>query len=261
MNGTNYNNNNINNNINNGKIYICGAGPGNPDLITKKCWDLLKQCDIILYDRLVGDEILELIPNDTPKIYVGRASGDPTTNQMKTNKIMLQYALEGKKVLRLKGGDPFIFGRGGEEAEFLNENHIDFEIVPGISSAIGSAVYSGIPLTHRQFSSSVAIVTGHEDPTKKEKSVSWDKLATAVDTIVILMGVERLESIIKNLINSGLSEDTKISVIQNGTLKNQKVIVGNFNNIKKRMDEALIKPPAVIIIGEVVSLSDKIKWI
>lgn len=253
MNGTN--------NKSKGKVYICGAGPGNPDLITKRCWDLLKNCDIILYDRLVGKGILELIPENTPKIYVGRSSGDPTTNQLKTNQVMLQYALKGKKVLRLKGGDPFIFGRGGEEAEFLNENAIDFEIIPGISSAIGSAVYSGIPLTHRQFSSSVAIVTGHEDPTKKEKSIRWEKLATAVDTLVILMGIENLESIIKNLINYGLSNDTKIAVIQNGTLKEQKIIIGNLNNIRKKMDDASIKPPAVIIIGEVVSLSDKIKWI
>lgn len=253
MNGTN--------NKSKGKVYICGAGPGNPDLITKRCWDLLKNCDIILYDRLVGREILELIPENTPKVYVGRSSGDPTTNQLKTNQVMLQYALKGKKVLRLKGGDPFIFGRGGEEAEFLNENAIDFEIIPGISSAIGSAVYSGIPLTHRQFSSSVAIVTGHEDPTKKEKSIRWEKLATAVDTIVILMGIENLESIIKNLINYGLSNDTKIAVIENGTLKEQKIIIGNLNNIRKKMDDASIKPPAVIIIGEVVSLSDKIKWI
>ncbi|HEX6293933.1 MAG TPA: uroporphyrinogen-III C-methyltransferase [Nitrososphaeraceae archaeon] len=253
MNGTN--------NKSKGKVYICGAGPGNPDLITKRCWDLLKNCDIILYDRLVGREILELIPENTPKVYVGRSSGDPTTNQLKTNQVMLQYALKGKKVLRLKGGDPFIFGRGGEEAEFLNENAIDFEIIPGISSAIGSAVYSGIPLTHRQFSSSVAIVTGHEDPTKKEKSIRWEKLATAVDTLVILMGIENLESIIKNLINYGLSNDTKIAVIQNGTLKEQKIIIGNLNNIRKKMDDASIKPPAVIIIGEVVSLSDKIKWI
>ena len=244
-----------------GKVYICGAGPGNPDLITKRCWDLLKNCDIILYDRLVGREILELIPENTPKVYVGRSSGDPTTNQVKTNQVMLQYALEGKQVLRLKGGDPFIFGRGGEEAEFLNENAVDFEIIPGISSAIGSAVYSGIPLTHRQYSSSVAIVTGHEDPTKKEKSIKWHKLATAVDTIVILMGVENLESIIKNLINHGLSTDTKIAVIENGTLKEQKIIIGNFHNIRQKMNDASLKPPAVIIIGDVVSLSDKIKWV
>src|SRR5215208_3025342 len=244
----------------NGKVYICGAGPGDPSLITVKCWDLIKNSDIILYDRLVSGGILKLIPETTPKVYVGRSARDPTINQFKTNQIMLQHALTGKQVLRLKGGDPFIFGRGGEEAEFLNENAIDFEIIPGISSAIGSAVYSGIPLTHRLFSSLVAIVTGHEDPTKKEKSVRWDKLAMAVDTIVILMGVENLESIMQNLVNHGLSNDTKIAVIQNGTLKDKKVIIGNFSNIRKKMDDASIKPPAVIIIGEVVSLSDKIKW-
>src|ERR671910_3386766 len=253
MNGTN--------NKSKGKVYICGAGPGNQDLITKKCWDLLKHCDIILYDRLVGKGILELIPESTPKIYVGRAAGDPTSNQLKTNKVMLQYVLEGKNVLRLKGGDPFIFGRGGEEAEFLIENAIDFEIIPGISSAIGSAVYSGIPLTHRQFSSSVAIVTGHEDPMKEEKSVRWDKIATAVDTIVILMGVEKLDSILKKLKKHGLSDETKIAVVEKGTLEDQKIIISDFKNIRKKMKNASIKPPAVIIIGEVVSLSERIRWI
>ena len=245
----------------NGKVYICGAGPGDPSLITMRCWDLIKKCDVILYDRLVSSGILKLIPKDKAKVYVGRTSGDPTTNQFKTNQIMLQYALEGKKVLRLKGGDPFIFGRGGEEAEFLNENAIYFEIIPGISSAIGAAIYSGIPLTHRKYSSSIAIVTGHEDPTKEEKTVRWDKIATGVDTIVILMGVEKLESILKKLQKYGLSEETKIAVIEKGTLKDQKIIVGNFNNIKKKIETAAIKPPAVIIIGEVVSLSERIRWI
>lgn len=244
-----------------GKVYIGGAGPGDPSLITVKCLDLIKNCDIILYDRLVSSEILKLIPQDTTKVYVGRSSGDPTINQFKTNQIMLQHALKGKQVLRLKGGDPFIFGRGGEEAEFLNENAIEFEIIPGISSAIGAAIYSGIPLTHRKFSSSVAIVTGHEDPVKEEKSVRWDKIATAVDTIVILMGVEKLDSILKKLKKHGLSGKTKIAVIEKGTLKNQKIIIGNFNDIRKKMINASINPPAVIIIGEVVSLSERLRWI
>jgi uroporphyrin-III C-methyltransferase len=248
-------------NKNNGKVYICGAGPGDPSLITMRCWDLIKNCDIILYDRLVSKEILTLIPESTSKIYVGRSSGDPTTNQIKTNQIMLKYASEGKKVLRLKGGDPFIFGRGGEEAEFLNENAINFEIIPGISSAIGAAIYSGIPLTHRKFSSSVAIVTGHEDPLKEEKTVKWDKIATAVDTIVILMGIEKLDFILKKLEKNGLSKETKIAVIEKGTLKDQKIIIGNFNNIRAKIDNASIKPPAVIIIGEVVTLSEIIRWI
>ena len=244
-----------------GKVYICGAGPGDPSLITVRCGDLIKNSDIILYDRLVSSDILKLIPKDTPKVYVGRSSGDPTTNQFKTNQIMLKYALTGKQVLRLKGGDPFIFGRGGEEAEFLNENAIDFEIIPGISSAIGAAIYSGIPLTHRKFSSSVAIVTGHEDPTKEEKSVRWDKIATAVDTIVILMGVEKLNTILKKLKKHGLSDETKIAVIEKGTLKEQKIVIGNFNNIRQKMKNASIEPPAIIIIGEVVALSEQIRWI
>ncbi len=244
-----------------GKVYICGAGPGDPSLITVKCLDLIKNSDIVLYDRLVSSSILKLIPKNTPKVYVGRSSGDPTTNQFKTNQFMLQHALSGKQVLRLKGGDPFIFGRGGEEAEFLYENAIDFEIIPGISSAIGAAIYSGIPLTHRKFSSSVAIVTGHEDPMKEEKSVRWDKLATAVDTLVILMGIEKLEYILNKLKNNGLSDETKIAVIEKGTLKDQKIIISDFKDIRKKMKNASIKPPAVIIIGEVVSLSERIRWI
>lgn len=244
----------------NGTVYICGAGPGDPKLITLRCKELIEKCDVILYDRLVSDGILNIIPEEKIKIYVGRASGDPTTNQVNTNQIMLQYALEGKQVLRLKGGDPFIFGRGGEEAEFLYENHISFEIIPGITSAIGSAIYAGIPLTHRKFSSSVAIVTGHEDPLKEEKSVKWEKLATAVDTIVILMGIENLSKIINTLIINGLNQDTNIAIIERGTLENQKMIVGKLSNIIQKIKHSSIKPPAVILIGEVVSLSEKLNW-
>lgn len=246
--------------ITKGKVYICGSGPGNPKLITMRCHELIKKCDIILYDRLVSNEILKLIPEKTIRLYVGRSSGDPTSNQIKTNKMMLKYARDGKKVLRLKGGDPFIFGRGGEEAEFLFENSIRFEIVPGISSAIASAIYSGIPLTHRKLSSSVAIVTGHEDPTKEEKSVRWDKLAKSVDTIVILMGIENLPKIMGKLMHHGLDKDTKVAIIERGTLQDQKIIIGNASNIIEKMKESSIKPPAVILIGEVVSLSEKIRW-
>ena len=243
-----------------GTVFICGSGPGDPKLITVRCKELIEKCDVILYDRLVGKEILDLIPEHTIQVYVGRASGDPTTNQANSNKIMLKYALEGKQVLRLKGGDPFIFGRGGEEAEFLSEKRIPFEIIPGISSAIGSAIYAGIPLTHRKFSSSVAIVTGHEDPLKGEKNVNWDKLATAVDTIVILMGVENISKIIDILIKHGLNEETDIAIIERGTLPDQKIIVGKLSNIIQKMNQFSIKPPAVILIGEVVSLSEKLSW-
>src|SRR6186713_1469795 len=172
-----------------GKVYICGAGPGEPNLLTLKAAKLLSTCDVILYDRLVNKRTLKMASQRSKKVYVGRESGDPTTNQLNTNELMLKFAKDGEKVLRLKGGDPFIFGRGGEEAEYLRDHNIQFEIVPGITSPIASAIYAGIPLTHRRFSSSIAIVTGHESDHKGEPIVQWKKLADAVDTIVIMMGV------------------------------------------------------------------------
>lgn len=245
---------------NKGKVFICGAGPGDPRLITVRCLELLKNSDIVLYDRLVGQEIISLIPKKTKQIYVGRAAGDPTTNQDNTNALMTKYAKQGKNVLRLKGGDPFIFGRGGEEAEYLLQNNIKYEIVPGITSAIGSAVYSGIPLTHRTYSSSVVIATGHEDPVKKKLSVDWKKLATTVDTIVILMGLENLNNIIKQLEEGGLSNKTPIAIIERGTRKEQRTITGSIGNIARKIGQYKVKPPVVIIIGKVVLLSNKLSW-
>src|SRR6188472_3582492 len=189
-----------------GKVFICGAGPGDPKLITVKAMEVLKNCDVVLYDRLVSKEIINQIPTTTKRVYVGKAIGDPRTHQDSTNYLMVEKAKLGKIVLRLKGGDPFIFGRGGEEAEYLFEHNIEFEIIPGITSAIGSAAYAGIPLTHRRFASSIAIVTGHEDPKKRESTVKWDTLAKTVNTIVILMGVEKLEYISHKLIKAGMSK-------------------------------------------------------
>jgi uroporphyrin-III C-methyltransferase len=246
--------------IKNGKVFICGAGPGDPKLITLKAIEILNTCDIVLYDRLVCKEIIDQIPDTVEKVYVGRSIGDSTTHQDDTNNLMVEQAREGKIVLRLKGGDPFIFGRGGEEAEYLFEHNIEFEIIPGITSAIGSAAYAGIPLTHRQFASSVAIVTGHEDPEKNEPAVDWNKLAETVSTIVILMGIERLESISHNLIKAGLSKETDIAVIENGTTIKQRVVKGTLFDIIKKVKRAKIKPPAVIIIGKVVSLQEKLRW-
>src|SRR6187200_3317875 len=211
-----------------GKVFICGAGPGDPKLITVKAMEVLKNCNVVLYDRLVSKEIINQIPTTTKRVYVGKAIGDPRTHQDITNDLMVKYAKSGKRVLRLKGGDPFIFGRGGEEAEYLFEHNIEFEIIPGITSAIGSAAYAGIPLTHRKFASSIAIVTGHEDPEKNERSIKWDKLAQAVDTIIVLMGIERLDSIAYNLIKAGLSKDTEIAIIENGTTLEQRVIKGTL---------------------------------
>jgi uroporphyrin-III C-methyltransferase len=245
---------------NTGKVFLCGAGPGDPKLITVKAMELLKDCDVVLYDRLVSKDIINQIPAQSEKIYVGREVGDSTSHQDNTNIQMVRLAKEGKKVLRLKGGDPFIFGRGGEEAEFLFQNGVQFEIIPGISSAIGAAAYAGIPLTHRQYASSLAIVTGHEEGNKAESIVKWDRLANAADTIVILMGIECLERICYSLINAGMSTNTEIAIIESATLKTQRVISGNLMNILRKAEDSRIKPPAIIIIGKVVTLCKKIAW-
>jgi len=243
-----------------GMVYICGAGPGDPKLLTLRALELINQAEVILYDRLIGEEIANLFPESAEKIYVGRNVGDPTTHQNKTNELMLKYAGMGKTVLRLKGGDPFIFGRGGEEAEILIENNIPFEIIPGITSGIGAAVYSGIPLTHRRYGSAVAFVTGHEDPDKKTPEVIWEKLFDAVDTVVVYMGTEKLEIIIEKIKNGKKGMEKPVAIVQNGTLKNQKVITGNLNNIVTLSKQAKISPPAIVIIGDIVKLNDKISW-
>lgn len=243
-----------------GKVYICGAGPGDADLLTIKASKLLSKCDIILYDRLVNRRMLRMASQHSKKIYVGRESGDPTINQEITNELMLKYADDGKKVLRLKGGDPFIFGRGGEEAEFLSSKNIKYEIVPGISSLNGAAVYAGIPLTHRDHSSSVVILTGHESIDKKKSSIKWDSVSKAADTIVIFMGLEQLRSITRRLISSGLTEDTKIAVIENATSNRQRVIMGKLSNIEKKVKQKKVQSPSIIIIGKVVGIQNKIEW-
>ena len=243
-----------------GKVYLVGAGPGDPDLITLKAIELIKKADVVLYDRLVSKKILTMIPKRCKSIYVGRAVGDDTTHQDNTNELMVKYAKLKKTVVRLKGGDPIIFGRGGEEAEFLKSFKIKYEIIPGITSGIGSATYAGIPLTHRQFASSVVFVTGHEDPEKKTEVVKWKKLAKSVDTIVIMMGLSRIEEISKKLIDGGMDKTTPVAVIQNGTTPKQKMIKGTISNISNKIKRNKIRPPTNIIIGRVVDLSDIIGW-
>jgi len=243
-----------------GKVFIVGAGPGDPKLITLKAVEAIKSSDVVLYDRLVSKKIVAMIPKKSEKMYVGRDVGDDYKHQDATNDLMVQLAKKNKNVVRLKGGDPFIFGRGGEEAEFLRKHKVKYEIVPGITSGIGSAEYSGIPLTHRDYASSVVFVTGHEDAKKKEGAVDWKKLAKAVDTIVIMMGLSRLEIISKKLISGGLDKNTPVAVIQNGTTDEHRMIKGTLSNISKKVHEAKIKPPTIIIVGKVVNLSDKIGW-
>jgi uroporphyrin-III C-methyltransferase len=243
-----------------GKVFICGAGPGDPKLVTVRAMEVLNNCDVVLYDRLICKDLIDEIPATSKKIYFGRAVGDSTIHQNITNELMVEHAKNGKRVVRLKGGDPFIFGRGAEEAEFLFKHNIQFEIIPGITSAIGSAAYAGIPLTHRRFASSIAIVTGHEDPKKRESTVKWDTLAKTVNTIVILMGVEKLEYISHKLIKAGMSKESDVAIIENGTTKKQRIVKGNLSNIVEKAQEKEMKSPAIIIIGKVVSLQEKLAW-
>ncbi len=243
-----------------GRVYIVGAGPGDPKLITLKAIETIKKADIVLYDRLVSKGILSMIPKRVEKIYVGREVGDDYKHQDTTNELMVKLAKKKKNVVRLKGGDPFIFGRGGEEAEFLKSNKIKYELIPGITSGIGSAEYSGIPLTHRDYSSSVVFVTGHEDAKKTKTSVKWKQLATSVDTIVIMMGLSRLEKICKELASGGLDKKTPVAVIQNGTTSKHRMIKGNLSNISQKVGQAKIKPPSIVVVGRVVNLSEVIGW-
>jgi uroporphyrin-III C-methyltransferase len=228
--------------------------------MTLRAMELLKKCDVVLFDRLVDKNIINQIPTGSEKAYVGRAAGDSGTHQDMTNELMVKYAKKGKTVLRLKGGDPFIFGRGAEEAEYLIRHGIKFEIVPGITSSIASPAYAGIPLTHRRYSSSVAIVTGHEDAIKDKLMVNWDKLASAVDTIVILMGVSQLDDISRNLIKAGMKKSIKVAIVASGTTDKQRVLKGTLGTIPRVAKKADLQPPAVIVIGRVAGLSDKLKW-
>lgn len=247
-----------------GTVYICGAGPGDPGLMTVRAAELLKSCDVVLYDRLVGQEIIDQIPASAHKVYVGRAVGDPTTHQRRTNELMVQYAKkEGKSVLRLKGGDPFIFGRGAEEAEYLAERGVPFEIVPGITSAIAGPAYAGIPLTHRRHSPSVAIVTGREgasEDNKGEAAVNWKKLPGAVDTIVVLMGIGQLEQISSDLMKGGMKGTTRVAIIENGTTEKQRVVTGTLATAARVAAKNGIRPPAIVVIGSVAALHRKIAW-
>ena len=243
-----------------GTVYLVGAGPGDPKLITLRAVELLKMADVVLYDRLVSKKILAMIPKKAKKFYVGRDVGDDYLHQESTNDLMAKYAKTKKNIVRLKGGDPIIFGRGGEEAEYLKKKKIKFEIVPGITSGIGSATYAGIPLTHRKFASSVVFVTGHEDPQKSKEKVRWKKLAKSVDTIVIMMGLSRIGIICNQLIEGGMDKKTPVAVIQEGTTPQQKMITGNVSNISKLVTQKKISPPSIIIIGKVVNLSKTIGW-
>jgi uroporphyrin-III C-methyltransferase len=240
-----------------GKVYLVGAGPGDPGLLTVRGLQLLRSAQVIVYDQLVNPALLDEVAPPAIKIFVGKRAGRHCIVQEEINSVLIFYARTGREVVRLKGGDPFVFGRGGEEAEALSQAGIPFEIVPGVSSAIAVPAYAGIPLTHRKFASSFAVVTGHE-ARKPNSSVDWAKLATAVDTLVILMGLSNLPIIVEKLIAHGRSLHTPVAVIHSGTTSDQENVVGTLADIVEK--SVLVEPPALIVVGDVVSLSDKLQW-
>lgn len=241
-----------------GEVYLIGAGPGAPDLLTFRALRLMQQADVIVYDRLVTPEILDLARRDAEKIYVGKQRQDHALPQESINTLLADLAKAGKRVVRLKGGDPFIFGRGGEEIETLMQQGINFQVVPGITAASGCASYAGIPLTHRDHAQSCTFVTGH----LKDNSINlnWTQLAAPNQTIVIYMGLVGLKKICESLIAHGSPKDLPIALVQQGTTANQKVVTGTLTTLPDKVVSQDIKPPTLIIIGTVVMLHDKLSW-
>ncbi len=243
-----------------GKVFLIGAGPGDPGLLTVKGANLIKNADVIIYDYLASPELLSLAGKNAQIIYVGKKGGDHTMAQEDINRLIVEKAKKGLTVARLKGGDPFIFGRGGEEAQVLEKQGISFEIVPGVTSAVAAPAYAGIPLTHRDCTSTLAFVTGHEDPTKPKSKIDWAALAKGMGTIVFLMGVKNLPHITEKLKNNGMAASTPVALVRWGTTPNQVTITGNLDNIVARVKQARLKAPAIIVVGKVVNLRDKLKW-
>ena len=240
-----------------GRVYLVGAGPGDPGLMTVRGLQLLRGADVVVYDQLINSVLLDEAPAGVRRIFVGKQAGRHSIAQSDINEVLINYALQGHRVVRLKGGDPFVFGRGGEEAEALADAGIPFEIVPGVSSAVAVPAYAGIPLSHRNYASSFAVVTGHE-AVKSKSSVDWAKLATAVDTLVILMGLHNLPAIVAKLIAHGRAPETPAAVIQQGTTEQQKTVVGTLADIVEK--SAAMTAPALIVVGEVVRLQEKLNW-
>jgi len=244
-----------------GKVYLVGAGPGDPGLITVRGKYLLERAEVVIYDHLVSRKLLKHVPADAEFIYAGKKGGvRHAYPQEEINRMLVERGLSGRRVVRLKGGDPFIFGRGAEEVEELFKAGIPFEVVPGVTSATAAATYAGVPITHRKYTSSVAFITGHEDPTKNTSNIAWDKLATGAGTIVVYMGIKNLPFIAQTLIKHGRAPETPVAVVRWASTPEQQSVVGNLANIADIVKASDIKPPALVIIGEVVSLRKTVDW-
>ena len=237
-----------------GKVYLVGSGPGDPELLTIKAKRLIESAEVILYDQLPGEAILKMLPESAEKIDVGKYAGNHKLSQWQINELLVKRAKEGKIVVRLKGGDPYLFGRGGEEAQTLAQEGIKVEIVPGITSAIAVPAYAGIPITHRDYASMVTFITGHEDPEKEDTALDWELLARFKGTLVILMGVSMLPRNVKELVKHGKSIDTPVAVIERGTRPDQRVTIGTLADIVGLCKQRKVKAPAITVIGDVVKL-------
>jgi uroporphyrin-III C-methyltransferase len=242
-----------------GKVYLVGAGAGDPELITVRGLRVLRQAGVVLYDRLVHPQLLQEAPPEAKRLYVGKEEHLHCVPQGQINRLLVAYAQRGECVVRLKGGDPFVFGRGGEEAEALAAAGVPFEIIPGVSSAIAAPAYAGIPVTHRRYASSFAVITGHEE-SGRETTHDWAKLATAVDTLVVLMGLKTLPHLVSQLLLHGRAPETPVALIRWGTRSEQEILAGTLDTIVEKVKCHPLPPPVVTIIGEVVTLRERLHW-
>lgn len=243
-----------------GRVYLVGAGPGDPKLLTLRGWECLQEADVVLYDYLANPALLSHAAEKAERIYVGRRGKGKYPAQDEINRVLVERARQGKIVVRLKGGDPFVFGRGGEEAEVLAAAGVDFEVVPGVTAAIAAPAYAGIPVTHRTMASTVTFVTGHEDPDKPATVLEWPKLASSHGTLVFLMGMKNLRAIVSNLMAEGRAASTPVAIIRWGTRAAQQTVVGTLSDIVVKADVAKLEPPTVIVVGEVVRLRPQLNW-
>jgi uroporphyrinogen III methyltransferase / synthase len=241
-------------------VYLVGAGPGDPGLLTVRALQLLATAQVIIYDRLIPEGVLERAAPDAELVYAGKEGGGPSMAQAEIDKLLVEHGSAGRTVVRLKGGDPFVFGRGGEEAEALRRAGVRFEVVPGVTAGVAAPAYAGIPVTHRDAASAVAFVTGHQDPTKAESAIDWDALAAFPGSLVVYMGVRRLESICQALQQSGRSPDEPAAVIERGTLPTQRTLHGTLGSLTRIASEAQVRAPAIAVFGAVAALGPELSW-